>query len=207
MLSTLFCRYQCLKSASMVEYKSRFQQCPGLAARGGGGGGRTLKKAKRNGIGSRTEDRDCLDSTELLKYSRKRHTHVKNCRLERRSAAPRRHWRILPVHASCGFSEGFRAPPWLRARRRTSCTRSPFVHGRTRLRRRRVSVSRRPWGRACPPRARACLLQASLQHDARHYSGHSSRHGGDVHRRPRRPRRSRRSRPASLRAPPESGFC
>ena len=30
MLSTLFCRYQCLKSASMVKYKSRFQQCPGL---------------------------------------------------------------------------------------------------------------------------------------------------------------------------------
>ena len=131
--------------------------------------------------------------------SRKRDMIVKNCRLDRRPAPP---WRILPVHASCGFSEGFRAPHPTgsehgvghRARAAPSCTVATGCGASLSFAQAR--------GRACPPRVRACLLQASLQHDAaRHYSGHNSRHGGDVH------RRSRRSRPASLRAPPESGFC
>ena len=144
-------------------------------------------------------DRDCLDSTALLEKSRKRDMIVKNCRLDRRPAPP---WRILPVHASCGFSEGFRAPHPTgsehgvghRARAAPSCTVATGCGASLSFAQAR--------GRACPPRVRACLLQASLQHDAaRHYSGHNSRHGGDVH------RRSRRSRPASLRAPPESGFC
>ena len=151
------------------------------------------------GIGLRTETETVWAQLHYWKKSRKRDMIVKNCRLDRRPAPP---WRILPVHASCGFSEGFRAPHPTgsehgvghRARAAPSCTVATGCGASLSFAQAR--------GRACPPRVRACLLQASLQHDAaRHYSGHNSRHGGDVH------RRSRRSRPASLRAPPESGFC